>query len=255
MKVCGIYCIVHLTSGEKYAGQSVDVVARKRVHFSQLGCGKHGSSHLQAAYVLYGRADFEFRILEECAESMLDIREREWIAYFCSTQPAFGYNLESGGSLNKHVSVETRAKMSAAGKGKVLSAGHRAKISAANRGKVRSVETRAQMSASGKRKVFSTEHRAKISMAHKGVALSAEHRARISAGGKGKILSAEHCAKMSAAMKGNIPSTETRLKLSSALKNSLSAKAHRAKLILARKSKALLTPCKELVSTNVQEVA
>jgi hypothetical protein len=90
-------------------------------------------------------------------------------------------------------SSETRAKISAAKKGKPHSTEHRAAIGAALKGRVFSSEWRAKNSAANKGKVpwnkglsWSPEMKAKLSAAHRGHALSPEHRAKLSAARRGK---------------------------------------------------------------------
>lgn len=207
MKVSGIYCIVHLPTGKKYVGQSVDLCSRRGAHFSKLRQGTHRNVHLQAAYNLYGSSEFEFRILEECSEGMLDIRECEWIAYYCSTRPEFGYNLESGGSFRKHLSLETRAKIKAAMIGTSMSEISRRALLAANTGRRMSENTRQAIVASRAGVPTSPEVRIKISRALKGrhkPPFSEAHRKHLSAALRGKPKrpqTAEHRRKTSEARK------------------------------------------------------
>jgi len=67
---------------------------------------------------MYGIDSFEFRVLEEVATDMLDVRECSWIAYYKSNQSAFGYNLQSGGHKNKRYSNIICQKISNARRGK-----------------------------------------------------------------------------------------------------------------------------------------
>jgi len=107
----GIYGIHNVKNGKWHVGQSTNIPRRKTAHFSYLRANKHHNQHLQLSYNKYGQSSFEFMILEEAVENMMDIRERVWINYYESTNPAKGYNLDSGGNLNKHHSAETRSKM------------------------------------------------------------------------------------------------------------------------------------------------
>lgn len=79
-----------------------------------------------------------------------------------------------------------------------------------------SESTRAKMSAAHKGKSLSTEHRAKMAVVNKGKVLSPEHRAKLSAAGKGRIVSSETRKKISAANKGRKDSVETRVRKSTA---------------------------------------
>jgi hypothetical protein len=116
-------------------------------------------------------------------------------------------------------SAETCAKISAAHKGKTISAEARAKISAAHKGNTNSrgnrhtAETCAKISAAHKGRTHSAEARANMSAAHKG-----------STNSKGYRHTAEALAKMSAAARGNTNlkgyrhTAEARAKISAALK-------------------------------------
>jgi len=117
MCACGIYRIRNVVNGKVYIGQSANLAIRIRNHFVYLRGGYHKNLHLQLSYKKYGEENFESCFLEETYEDMLDIRERAWIRYYKSDQPKFGYNLETGGNLNKHLSEETRRRLSESHKG------------------------------------------------------------------------------------------------------------------------------------------
>lgn len=121
-------------------------------------------------------------------------------------------------------SAETRAKMSAAQKGRIVSQKTRAKLSASKKGRVFSQEAKDKMSASRKGKVASPEAREKMSKAKRGRKFSEEHRAKISAAHRGKTLSQETRAKLT----GIVRSLETRAKLSAAAKARMSTPEARA---------------------------
>ena len=71
-------------------------------------------------------------------------------------------------SKDKHLSAETRQKISESLKGKHRSEEHSKKIAEANKGKHRSAETRLKMSAALKDRTFSAESRRKMSEAKRG---------------------------------------------------------------------------------------
>lgn len=234
----GIYCIYNSGNGKRYIGRAMDLNSRRNGHFSLLRRSIHYNKHLQASFVKYGENLFEWIILEEVSEDILDIRERAWIEYYQSDNREFGYNKESGGSLLHRHSDDVRHKMSEAMKGNQNSLGHRhsedslRKMSEAKRGHFVSIETRNKISESEKGKTISLEHRHRISMANKGRHFSSETRRKmsesqrgnkkhlgykhseetrrkISEARKGRKLSAEHCMKMSKASKG-IPWSKSR---------------------------------------------
>ena len=78
---------------------------------------------------------------------------------------------------------------------------------------------RAKISEAGKGRILSEEHKAKISKAGKGKTLSEEHRAKLSKAHMGKKISAEHIAKSTAAKRGKHLSTDTKNKIADTLKN------------------------------------
>lgn len=60
-----------------------------------------------------------FEILDTCNEHItIDELERHWIKTLNTMDDKFGYNKESGGTFKKEVSLETKAKLSKALKGK-----------------------------------------------------------------------------------------------------------------------------------------
>jgi len=93
--------------------------------------------------------------MEETCEDMLDIRERAWIRYYKSDHEQFGYNLETGGNLSKHLSDQTRKKLSKStiGENHWNYGGHHSpdtirKMKEAAKGRHNSVEARRKMSES-----------------------------------------------------------------------------------------------------------
>ena len=97
-------------------------------------------------------------------------------------------------AAHKNPSPETRAKLSAALRGRHFSDEHRAKISAALRGNKHGRGCRGRK--------CSPETRAKIAATSKGRMVSPETRAKISAANRGQKRSAKTCAKISTAKKG-----------------------------------------------------
>ncbi|PDT79960.1 NUMOD3 domain-containing DNA-binding protein [Sinorhizobium sp. BJ1] len=100
---------------------------------------------------------------------------------------------------HSNISEETRAKMSAAQKGKKLSEEHRDSISSGMIGRVLSDATRAKLSRSHTGKKMSSDARAKMSEGRRGVSLSQAHREKLSAAQVGKKNSPDAIAKMASA--------------------------------------------------------
>ena len=110
----------------------------------------------------------------------LDIQEIKFIKQYNSIDRNFGYNLESGGNLNKIVSEESRRKMSEAQKGRTISEEHKRKISESNKGKIFSEETKLKISEAHKGMKYSEESKRKMSEAHKGRVHSKETKLKMS---------------------------------------------------------------------------
>lgn len=145
-RICGIYCIENLVNHKKYVGQSIDVMARFRKHKSQLYNNIHNNLHLQSAWNFYGENNFKFYVIEKCLESDLDEREIYYISCMNTVDENFGYNIESGGTKNKHMSERSKLKISHSLSGRIFTEEHRNKISEANRNRLVSGITRKKMS-------------------------------------------------------------------------------------------------------------
>lgn len=135
MKYVGIYKIENTINHKIYIGQSNDIETRWTHHKWELNNHKHGNDHLQKAWDKFGEENFIFEIVELCDESVIDEKEQEYIKLFSSLSCQNGYNLDSGGSWNKHHSQETKNKMSIKRSGKVNSEETRLKISQNRKGK------------------------------------------------------------------------------------------------------------------------
>ena len=179
----GIYKIT--INNKLYVGYAKDFEKRKNNHYLMLTGGYHYNPYLQKSFIKYN--EFNFDIIEECAEDVLEEKEIFWIKEL-DTFEGEGYNLTAGGDgwLGRIHTEESRRKLSEAAKGKTPTA-----------------ETRRKLSEAAKGKTFSAEHRRKISEAAKGNQYSL-----------GAKRSAETRRKMSEAGKGRTHSVETRRKIS-----------------------------------------
>jgi hypothetical protein len=108
-------------------------------------------------------------------------------------------------------SADTRAKMSAAGRGRIFSEEHKAKLRVKN-----SDETRRRKSVSATGRILPPEVRKKLSIIAGKRSFSEETRAKMSAVHKGRPKSEDHKRKLSEAQVGKIVSAETREKISAA---------------------------------------
>lgn len=95
----GIYRIENLINHKNYIGQTTQMNIRWSVH-KRLAFEPNAASYnypLYKAIRKYGLNNFNFTVLEECAEQELDEKEISWIKHFDSYGPN-GYNQTAGGN-------------------------------------------------------------------------------------------------------------------------------------------------------------
>jgi group I intron endonuclease len=126
---------MHTTpSGKRYIGITSQTVKARW----ESGHGYRTCSYFWNAVCKYGWDSIDHHIISEGLTGADAKRlEKELIVFYKTRDPAYGYNLTSGGDglSGFSQSDETRKKISEAQKGRMLTAEHRAKISAANKGK------------------------------------------------------------------------------------------------------------------------
>jgi len=143
-----IYKTTNIINGKIYIGQkkSETFLAEK-----YLGSGVR----LHSAIAHYGKENFKVEIIEEiqCSE-MMDEREIYWINFYNSTDKNIGYNISTGGNVNKrmlgennpfygkHHTEESKEKNAEKHRGLKQSAETIAKRVAKNKGKKRTEETK-----------------------------------------------------------------------------------------------------------------
>jgi len=155
----GIYKIINTQNDNFYIGSAVDLKRRKSRHFSELRNNKHNNSHLQRAWNAYGEASFEFIVVEyvEKREDLYAAEDR-WLAghvgkKYCynlgmaAISPMLGLCGTLSPTYGYRHTPEAKAKISAAGMGRVISAETRAKRSVKLKGRIISQEQRQQISA------------------------------------------------------------------------------------------------------------
>lgn len=182
---CGIYGIFNSLDGKVYVGSSANIARRWRHHKLMLTTGKHRNAHLLRAWSAYGADVFEFRVLEECPESMLVVREDAWMEYHGSLNPQNGYNMKSASRT-------------------VVTEELRQRLSEVHRGKVASVETRKRMSQAAKLRRGTAEARLACSLQFKGKPKSPEQRLKMSLAARGKKKSATARKRMSESAKRRV---------------------------------------------------
>jgi group I intron endonuclease len=88
----GIYKITNKINNKVYIGQSNCIERRIADHIKCLTLKKHKNKHLQSAVNKHSIINFNFEIIEECIEEMLNKRENYWIEFYNSHKSEFGYN-------------------------------------------------------------------------------------------------------------------------------------------------------------------
>jgi group I intron endonuclease len=253
-QIGGVYAIRHVASGKMYIGSAANIPGRWSAHRSALKRDEHHSRHLQRAWDKYGPDAFVWEVLWAVEDPADLIRtEQEYLDHFGTYWRTQGYNIRhrAESSLGMRASAETRARMSAARKGRKFSPEHRARIGAASANC--SPETRARISAIMKGHEVSPETRTKIAATLKGRAgrqHTPETRAKMAVSAKGRKLSPETRAKIGAAQKvaqkvaqkGKVVSAETRARMSAAQKGKVFSAEHRAKLSAAARRRSRHRP-------------
>jgi group I intron endonuclease len=123
----GVYQILCVPTGKVYVGSSINMAERWWEHRWDLRRQTHHSRYLQRAWDKYGDEAFEFSVLENIDDqNLLMEREQLWMDITRCYERDYGYNLsrEVGTTRGVKPSEETRAKMSAARKGKPKSMAH-----------------------------------------------------------------------------------------------------------------------------------
>lgn len=78
---CGIYCITHKPTGERYIGYSRSIWRRWLSHMSSLKHRRHKSAAMQRAFDTGGRDGFELSVLQVVqrdSRKLIDA-ERRWL--------------------------------------------------------------------------------------------------------------------------------------------------------------------------------
>lgn len=135
-----IYAIVHIATGRAYVGGTTNLQDRWRSHKGELRRGVHVLKQLQEVFDDHGADSLEWRILERVTDvTTLLEREQFWIDTLSAADPTRGFNRAptAGSIVGMKLTAETRARISAGNRGKVLSQATRLKLSEAKRGKKR----------------------------------------------------------------------------------------------------------------------
>ena len=210
MKASGIYAIRNTVNNKHYVGSAVYLTQRFCDHKKRLRARKHHSIKLQRAWNKHGEESFSFEVLQLVQEKKeLIATEQEWIDRLNAAGRRSGYNVSptAGSCLGVKHGSATRAKMSAASRGRVQSKDTVEKRANALRGQKRSVSAKALMSvkAIGNRRNVGRKH-------------TDEARANMSAARIGIKFSEETLRRMSLAHMGHVQSDETRYKRAASMR-------------------------------------
>jgi group I intron endonuclease len=174
----GIYEIVHVSSGKKYIGSSIDVVRRLSGHRRDLKRGANTNFRLQRAWNKHGAEAFEFRVVEFFEGSIDAMVAREQF-HIDKTDPDLRYNRRPIASSNAGIKMPPTKDSVRKSRGDVASK------------RIRTPEERAKTSASltgRKNGPPSDETRRKIALKIWGMRHSAETIKKMKAKAEGRKL-------------------------------------------------------------------
>jgi group I intron endonuclease len=134
----GIYEIVHISSGKKYIGSSINVKSRLAGHRRDLKRQAHTNFRLQRAWNKHGAEAFEFRVIEFFEGPIHAMVTREQF-HIDKTDPALRYNRRPIASSNAGIKMPSASEALRA---------RRAEVGRALGTRIRSEEERAKISAS-----------------------------------------------------------------------------------------------------------
>ena len=107
MKICGIYKITNIITGDFYIGSSKDIKRRWTAHKCPSTWKKCPNNPLYQDFQKYGVDKFEFQILEEVEEGSLKEEEQQFIEILKLT-----YNNRNANGLNVERRKKTQKKAS-----------------------------------------------------------------------------------------------------------------------------------------------
>lgn len=171
-----IYCITNIVNGKMYVGQTYDYEYRWARHKKDYKYSYNDSIILYRAFRKYGLENFDFKVVEECDDSIMSDKEMYWIAKlntFVKDTHSNGYNMTRGGEkllgdsnpfFGKKHTKEIRAKLSSVAServgelngfyGKTHTQKTKDKLAQGRIGKSMSSETKLKLS------IYNSEHNA-----------------------------------------------------------------------------------------------
>lgn len=98
-KRAGIYVIRVIPENKVYVGASINIYSRISQHVQNLTWGsKDANRNLQQCWNIYGRAAFEYFVVEyltDISKDNINKKELLWMNHFDSRNPTYGYNLRA----------------------------------------------------------------------------------------------------------------------------------------------------------------
>jgi group I intron endonuclease len=147
----GIYKITNIATGDKYIGSAVNLKKRYDFHVYQLQRGAHHNPRMQRAWNKYGADCFQFEPIEILDNpANLLAREQEYLTSLNVANKKDYYNIcgVAGSNLGVKRSDTTKARMSAAQRGRTFKPETIEKMRQAKLGKALSDEHKKKIGAS-----------------------------------------------------------------------------------------------------------
>lgn len=114
-----IYLITNLVNDKKYIGKTKNTIERRwSQHLSNAKLNANKCIYLENAIRKYSKENFRMEVILICNVEQLDYYETSFIKSYMTNNREFGYNIcdGGGGSINRPVTEDHRAKISKANK-------------------------------------------------------------------------------------------------------------------------------------------
>lgn len=100
----GIYKITNTKNNKVYIGLSINLRSRIKYHKRQLEINLHYNKELQKDYNKHGKTYFNYEVIEKVKTEDFNIeelreKEKEYIKFYKSNNPQYGYNKSKGGEI------------------------------------------------------------------------------------------------------------------------------------------------------------
>ena len=107
MKICGIYKITNIITGDFYIGSSKDVKQRWTAHKKPSTWKNHPNNPMYIDMRKYGVEKFDFEVLEEVEESFLKEKEQQFIEML---KPTYNNYNASGWDIERRKKSQKKAQ-------------------------------------------------------------------------------------------------------------------------------------------------